>query len=60
MSWAAPLPAVIPIVAGAFLAAFGTWLPARTKDVVGILAAAASAVFALLLMHHALGGYVVH
>jgi multicomponent Na+:H+ antiporter subunit D len=60
MSWAAPLPCVIPIVAGAFLAAFGTWLPKRTKDVVGIAAAAASAVFAVLLMHHALGGYVVH
>jgi multicomponent Na+:H+ antiporter subunit D len=60
MSWAAPLPVVIPVVAAAFLAAFGTWLPARTKDVVGIAGAAASTVLSLLLMHRALGGYIVH
>jgi len=60
MTWAAPLPVVIPIVGAAFLAAFGTWLPPRIKDVVGVVAAATSAVISLLLMHHALGGYVVH
>ncbi len=56
----APLPLAIPLLAAAFLTAFGHFLPVRLDDLVGIAAAGAAAVISLVLLAHAADHYVVY
>jgi multicomponent Na+:H+ antiporter subunit D len=50
MSWALPLPVVVPLIAAAVLVATGAVLPRRTQDTIGIAAAAAATGFALAIL----------
>jgi multicomponent Na+:H+ antiporter subunit D len=48
-----PLPVAIPLLAAAFLTAFGHFMPQRVDDLIGVGVAASSAVLSLLLLFHA-------
>jgi multicomponent Na+:H+ antiporter subunit D len=50
MSWALPLPVVVPLIAAAVLVATGAVLPRRAQDTIGIAAAAAATGFALAIL----------
>jgi multicomponent Na+:H+ antiporter subunit D len=60
MSWALPLPAVVPLIAAAVLVATGAVLPRRVQDAIGIAAAAAATGFALVILAAAQRHEVLH
>jgi multicomponent Na+:H+ antiporter subunit D len=60
MSWALPLPVVVPLVAAALLVATGAILPRRVQDAIGIAAAAAATGFAVLILVASEGHDVLH
>jgi multicomponent Na+:H+ antiporter subunit D len=60
MSWALPLPVVVPLIAAAVLVALGAVLPRRVQDVIGIAAAATATGFALLILAAAERHDVLH
>jgi multicomponent Na+:H+ antiporter subunit D len=50
-----PLPVAIPLLAAAFLTAFGHFMAPRLDDLIGLAASAAAATISLLLLFHAAG-----
>jgi multicomponent Na+:H+ antiporter subunit D len=55
-----PLPVALPLLAAAFLTAFGHFLPRRIDDVVGVLVAAATLVVSLFILFHAAAHELVY
>jgi multicomponent Na+:H+ antiporter subunit D len=50
MTWALPLPVVIPLIAAAFATAGDHYLPRRLGDAIGVVGAAASFAFSLVVL----------
>ena len=55
-----PLLVALPLLAAAFLTAFGHFLPQRLDDLIGVGVAAASAAISLLVLFHAAGHDLVY
>jgi multicomponent Na+:H+ antiporter subunit D len=55
-----PLPVAIPLLAAAFLTAFGHFMPRRLDDLIGLAAAAATATISLLLLFNSSGHDLVY